>query len=90
MLRYLTDVVLPQTTPDKPAYVFTHGLAIKCVLRGILNSDPAMTRRFRQDNTAITELVYKQEGLDQGWHIMRVNDTFHLTQAAAGQAAAGN
>jgi hypothetical protein len=88
MLQYVTEVILPQTTPDRPALVFTHGLAIKCLLRGILGSSPAMSRRFLLDNTAVTELGYQPEGAEQGWHILRINDTQHLN-AAAPLAAAG-
>jgi hypothetical protein len=46
MLAYLQDVVLPSLAPGgPPAVVVSHGFAIKCTLRGILDSSPAMTRR---------------------------------------------
>ena len=47
MLRYISQVVLPAASPGLPAVVFTHGLAIKCLLRGLLDSAPQMTRRIR-------------------------------------------
>lgn len=47
MLRYITEVVLPSASADRPALVFTHGLAIKCLLRGLMESTPAFTRRIR-------------------------------------------
>ena len=92
MLRYITEVILPQLTPDRPALVFTHGLAIKCCLRGLLESSPDMTRRIRLDNTAITEIGFQPDGAEQGWHILRVNDTMHLAApaAAAGQLPTGS
>ncbi|GAB4819242.1 hypothetical protein N2152v2_006288 [Parachlorella kessleri] len=92
MLRYITQVVLPQLTPDRPALIVTHGLAIKCFLRGLLDSSPDMTRRIRLDNTAITEVGFQPDGAEQGWHILRVNDTMHLAApaAAGGQLPTGS
>ncbi len=54
--------------------LFTHGLAIKCLLRGILGSNPAMTHKIVLDNTSITKLSYS----NTGWHLVKVNDAAHL------------
>lgn len=55
--------------------VFSHGLAIKCLLRGVLGSDPNMTHRLNIDNTSMTVLKHST---NKGWQIHRVNDTAHL------------
>eukprot|EP00250_Pteridium_aquilinum_P018020 c23897_g3_i1 orf=504-1781(-) len=55
--------------------IFSHGLAIKCLLRGVLGSDPHMTHRFNIDNTSMTVLRHSTH---HGWQIQRVNDTAHL------------
>lgn len=55
--------------------VFSHGMAIKCLLRGILGSDPHMTHRLQIDNTSMTVLRHSTH---HGWQIQRVNDTAHL------------
>ncbi len=54
--------------------VFTHGMAIKCLLRGILGFSSGMTYKIVLDNTSITRLKYS----DKGWHLITVNDTAHL------------
>ncbi|KAF6255623.1 histidine phosphatase superfamily [Scenedesmus sp. NREL 46B-D3] len=64
-----------------PAVVVTHGLAIKCFLRSVLGSSPAMTWKIETDNTSITELTWVQAGPAAGWHLNRVNDTTHLVLA---------
>ncbi|CAK9882966.1 unnamed protein product [Sphagnum jensenii] len=57
------------------AAVFTHGMAIKCLLRGLLGSDAHMTRRWCIDNSSISVL---RHSTSQGWEIQRINDTSHL------------
>lgn len=59
--------------------VFSHGTAIKCLLRGVLHSDPRMTYKMRIDNTSVTVLKYSVEA---GWHLDRVNDICHLVLAS--------
>lgn len=54
--------------------IFTHGLAIKCLLRKIMGSNPAMTYKIVLDNTSITKISYSQ----MGWHLVKVNDAAHL------------
>jgi len=54
--------------------IFFHGLAIKCFLRHILESNPALTYKFVIHNTSVSELLYD----DQGWHFVRMNDQSHL------------
>ncbi|KAF8064686.1 gpmB [Scenedesmus sp. PABB004] len=69
-----------------PLLVFTHGLAIKCFVRGVMNSAPDLTWKIQIDNSSVTELVLVEGGAAEGWHVCRVNDTAHL--ALAGLAGA--
>ncbi|CAM6127190.1 unnamed protein product [Calypogeia fissa] len=67
----------PETLQRKGPYcvaVFSHAMAIKCALRGLLGSDPHRTK-ICVDNTSVT--VLKHSG-STGWQIQRVNDTAHL------------
>ena len=56
--------------------VVTHGMAIKCLLRGLLGSSPYMTIKWAIDNTSVTIL---RHSTNHGWQIQRVNDTSHLS-----------
>lgn len=40
----LCPQVLPHLTPDAPAIVVSHGMAMRCFLRGLLQSVPTMSR----------------------------------------------
>eukprot|EP01018_Ginkgo_biloba_P017312 Gb_05421 [translate_table: standard] len=55
--------------------IFTHGMAIKCLLTGLLGSNPLMTSRICIDNSSITLLCHSSKS---GWQIQKVNDTAHL------------
>lgn len=88
MMQYIEDEILG-TCPHEGRslnIVFGHGLAIKCVLRGVMDSAPHMTRKIVLNNTSITELMYtpshKAISPDHaGWEILRVNDSGHLISA---------
>ena len=58
MAEFLTHRVLPSVTPEAPAIVVGHGMAIKCLLRGVLSSLPTMSRSIATGNTSITELGF--------------------------------
>ena len=59
--------------------LFTHGMAIKCVLRAIEQSSPAVTHKRIVSNTSITEVKYSTApGGAGGWFVERVNDTAHV------------
>lgn len=76
---FVEQQVLPRLVPGgPPGLVVSHGLAIKCFLRGVLQSRPALTWKIRLDNTAVTEVAWVETGAAAGWHILRVNDTTHL------------
>jgi probable phosphoglycerate mutase len=69
MLRYLARS-LPQ---EGTMALFTHGVAIKCLLRGITNCDQTFAYATSIDNASITQLRYER---DQWW-LLRVNDAAH-------------
>lgn len=54
--------------------VFTHGMATKCLLRGIMEFTPKITYKIRIGNTSITRLKYDEFG----WHLFSLNDVTHL------------
>lgn len=54
----------------KKILVVSHGMAIKCLLRKILDFNPGMTRKVATDNCSITKLSYYKE---KGWHVEYVN-----------------
>ncbi len=72
MYRWMKQTALP--VHDGVIAVFTHGMAIKCLLRKILDFDSKMTYKLEIDNTAITHLRYDL----YGWHLATINDTGHL------------
>jgi hypothetical protein len=57
------------------AAVISHGMAIKCLLRGLTGSDPQFTTRWCIDNSSVTVVRHSTR---KGWEIQRVNDTSHL------------
>lgn len=54
--------------------IVSHGIAIKCLLRKILDSSPSMTHKIQLNNTSLTVLRHDQTG----WTVERVNDYAHL------------
>jgi probable phosphoglycerate mutase len=60
--------------PDAKVAVFSHGVAIKCLLRRIMDFSPNMTYRISLDNTAITLISY----VDGRWYPRKINDSSHL------------
>jgi len=76
MSSWVEEKVLAKHDQTQQAIVgiFTHGLAIKCLFRKIMGSNPAMTHKIVLDNTSITKISYSQTG----WHLVKVNDAAHL------------
>lgn len=54
--------------------VFTHGLAIRCLLTDLFGLDTLAVMKLAVENTSITTLVHAHDG----WAIMRQNDARHL------------
>lgn len=59
---------------DKRIALFGHGLAIRCLVRRILESNPAHTYKMTTDNTSITRIGHTK----RGWHLLCANDSAHL------------
>ncbi len=58
--------------------VFTHGVAIKCLLQRAIGFTPELIWRFEIENTSITQLRYHPD--DRHIRIpIRINDAAHLT-----------
>ncbi|MBI5397848.1 histidine phosphatase family protein [Candidatus Woesearchaeota archaeon] len=75
MLGFVKRYIEPQArTPGKRIGVFSHGLAIRCLLRGMMDFSPSLTYRMQTENTSITQLHYDL----RGWTPIRINDAAHL------------
>jgi broad specificity phosphatase PhoE len=76
MLRWVQQHALPKYEDGKrhAIAVFSHGMSIKCLLRGIMGFEPKITYSMVLDNTGIAELRYGK----RGWHPIRINDCAHL------------
>ena len=61
------------------AVIFTHGVAIKFLLRRLAMGSPAAAWKQHVDNASITEVLYSpDEGARGGWSVVRVNDASHM------------
>lgn len=74
MYNWIQQELLASENSYQRVAVFTHGMAIKCLFRRIINSDATMTQRTVLHNTSITRLQLMQNG----WFIERLNDHAHL------------
>ena len=76
MYSWLEEVVDTYDNAPKPTAVgaFTHGFAIKTLLRGIMQGSPIMTYRTIIHNTSLT-VLYREQGM---WFVDRVNDHQHI------------
>ncbi|MEK6856145.1 MAG: histidine phosphatase family protein [Nanoarchaeota archaeon] len=74
MLEWLKEYVLSKYPEEKTIGIFTHGMAIKCLLRGIMDFSSDLTYKINLDNASITRLKYSE----RGWHLITINDTAHL------------
>jgi broad specificity phosphatase PhoE len=59
---------------DKKIGVFSHGMAIRCLLRKIMDFSPKLTYRMITENTSISQIQYDAKG----WKPIRINDAGHL------------
>ena len=74
MINWLKTEFPDDLNSEIKALIVTHGMAISCLLRGILDSAPSMIYKTRIDNTSITRL--KKD--EKGWHLLGVNDSAHI------------
>ncbi|MCB9359258.1 histidine phosphatase family protein [Candidatus Woesearchaeota archaeon] len=83
MVDFLDQIVIDyqiskKQIPSKIIGIYSHGMAIKCLLRGILDIDPKMTWKIQTSNASITRIKYKQNG----WYINCINESSYLKDAA--------
>ncbi|MBI4441237.1 histidine phosphatase family protein [Candidatus Woesearchaeota archaeon] len=74
MYRFIEKSFLVRSQGDLVIGVFTHGLAIKCFLRRVMDFTPKITYKIEIDNTSVTRLRYTEHG----WHPVSINDAAHL------------
>lgn len=74
MLACLEQIIDSNENGNSTIAVFTHGIAIKCLLRELLNFPPENVYKTILENTSITELVCVQGN----WQVIRINDAEHL------------
>lgn len=59
--------------------IFSHGLAIRCLLRRLLGAHPGFAVHSETKNTAISDVWYKAGGHNlDGWFVASMNDAAHL------------
>lgn len=78
MLNWI-ESILPNYSNNQKVAVFTHGMSIKCLLRGLMGFHTSMTYKLSLDNTSITKLKHNENG----WHLITLNDTAHLQNKCA-------
>ncbi|MDX2301718.1 MAG: histidine phosphatase family protein [Microscillaceae bacterium] len=71
---WLEMEILPHFEQNLKIAIFSHGVAIKCLVRKITEANPAMTYRIFIENTSITQFCFDE----RGWHLRRLNDYGHL------------
>lgn len=55
--------------------IFSHVTPIRCLIAGLLDCNPIMSKRICIDDSSVTVL---EHSLKTGWQIKRLNDTAHL------------
>jgi len=85
MVNFLSQHVCPLYNPAKlkTIGIFSHGMAIRALLRIITQANPS-SFHFGLNNTAICELHYYQSNNNNEspsfvWEVISLNDTTHLT-----------
>ena len=77
MFGWIEQNVLPSYEAGKKLHcvIVTHGNAIRCLFRKIMESSSTMTHKIKLDNTSITKFRYGGPG---EWFFDYLNDTEHL------------
>ena len=75
MYAWVEQEFLHPTPIEGRFAIFGHGMAIKCLLRKVMESDPAMTYKIDIENTGIVRLTYTE---NSGWGVQGINDDAHL------------
>ena len=70
---------------ERVVAVFSHGIAIRCFVRGLFGAEANFVVSSLTANTSITELRYRPRPLDNmgGWQLVRMNDAAHLHELDA-------
>ena len=80
MAQFVDELVTNSGKEYATILVFTHVIAIGCLLDWVLDSDPVAVLHIRLANTSITELEHNASarGDFAGWHLKRMNYSAHL------------
>lgn len=71
MLAFISSEILDRHTEGN-FLIVGHGIAFKCLLRGILGISSQMAYKLSIDNTSLTKLSYDKE---KGWFVNYLNQT---------------
>ena len=71
MLAFISSEILSEHT-EGHFLIIGHGIAFKCLLRGILDISSQMAYKLSIDNTSLTKLSYNKE---KGWFVNYLNQT---------------
>ncbi|MFV0363347.1 MAG: histidine phosphatase family protein [Suipraeoptans sp.] len=71
MLAFISSEILSEHTEGN-FLIVGHGIAFKCLLRGILDISSQMAYKLSIDNTSLTKLSYDKE---KGWFVNYMNPT---------------
>ena len=74
MYNLTQKVITKEQNTNNVKAFFTHGVAIKCLLSILLNSDRTMAWRWNIENTSITQMKYEKGT----WWPVRINDYAHI------------
>ncbi len=76
MMGWLVDTVFykPEWTDQRDIVVFSHGLAIRCLLQRVLGFNPEAAWRWRTDNTSISTIRHDE----WGWALEQFNAKPHI------------
>ena len=76
MYDWLREISSQYEQSERPVNIaaFSHGFAIKTLVRGLMQASPIMTYRTIIHNTSMT-VLYREKGM---WFIDRVNDFQHI------------
>ncbi|MBK5722085.1 histidine phosphatase family protein [Dysgonomonas sp. Marseille-P4677] len=74
MLAFISSEILSKYT-EGSFLIVGHGIAFKCLLRGILDISSQMAYKLPIDNTSLTKLSYDKE---KGWFLNYLNQTFNI------------
>ncbi|MDO8459693.1 MAG: histidine phosphatase family protein [Nanoarchaeota archaeon] len=75
------EKTLLQRNENLTVGIFGHGVATKCLLRRIMDSNPELTYRICVNNCSISRLKYSHSGQHQGWSLIKINDDTHLSES---------